>query len=328
MSKVTTNSNGSILVLFLLALVLMILSVFGGYFTVRLLIKRPEVSIPNLKYKDLATALEEAEAYGLVIRLRGEKYDSNVRRGFIMEQFPEHGSIVKEGSNIDIYISLGTSRVECPSVVNKSLERATAMIENAFLQVGKKTYINSLEVEKGLIINQSPGPGEQIKRGAEVDLLISKGADVVRYKMPDLVGRDIEAVGDIIKEMRFTAKVNPIEQPKMKDGTILRQYPQAGEPITFYADIQLDISQSSEPSVVTEKKLIHYEFISFKVPDQGKDVRVEMKAIEGTGEKVIFDRKCKPLEKIEISFGCRGDTLVQIYLDGSFLEERFFKARF
>jgi DNA-binding beta-propeller fold protein YncE len=72
---------------------------------------------------------------------------------------------------------VGTTTRQCvvPKVKGKGLAAAKKAIKRRGCSVGKIRYAFSISVKKGHVLSQRPGPGTHRKRGARVDLVVSKG---------------------------------------------------------------------------------------------------------------------------------------------------------
>jgi hypothetical protein len=62
-----------------------------------------------------------------------------------------------------------------PNVLGKRLKAAKHAIKAAGFRVGKITFRFSAKAKKGRVISQKPKPGKHLKRGARVNMVVSKG---------------------------------------------------------------------------------------------------------------------------------------------------------
>lgn len=82
-----------------------------------------------------------------------------------------------------------SSTVVVPNVAGMSLEEAKATITERSLQVAGVREAYSDAVERGIIVNQLPYPGAEVKEGRRIYLSVSKGKEIL--KMPALLGRTL-----------------------------------------------------------------------------------------------------------------------------------------
>ncbi len=111
------------------------------------------------------------------------RYD-DAPAGTVIEQIPEAGAQVPEGSEVAIIVSLGPELLAVPNVVNQPFEAATNILQQAGFQVQRQDTA-SVTVAQDRVISQSPGSGSQLPRGQTVTLTVSLG-DVVPF--PDVIG--------------------------------------------------------------------------------------------------------------------------------------------
>lgn len=82
-----------------------------------------------------------------------------------------------------------SSTVIVPNVAGMSLEEAKATIDERGLQVAGVREAYSDAVDRGIIVNQLPYPGAEVKEGRRIYLSVSKGKEIL--KMPALLGRTL-----------------------------------------------------------------------------------------------------------------------------------------
>ncbi len=119
------------------------------------------------------------------------------------------------------------NRVVVPDLVNKDVVYALEVLSDLGLNTKIKGTEFHQSVPKHRIINQSPAPGAEIKRGRDVRLMISKGVRWVVF--PNVVGMDHAMAGIILqendlgqKQLSYTySRTNP-------KGKVLSQYPRTG----------------------------------------------------------------------------------------------------
>jgi len=98
--------------------------------------------------------------------------------GTIIRQNPWAGSTVKRGRNFYLtLVSAMPEMVAMPNLVDRSLRTATSQLQALGLDVGRVTYRRDLGFQ-GAVLDQlfegrSIRPGENIRRGSRVDLVVS-----------------------------------------------------------------------------------------------------------------------------------------------------------
>ena len=127
---------------------------------------RPKVGVPEVTGRPVAEATAILGAAHL--QARPERvFDDNVPKGRAVGTEPGAGSSVPWGSTVVLRISKGPDLVEVPQVVGLSKREAEERLAAAGLRARYVLPVGSRVVE------QSPAPGEQAKRGSDVRLLLN-----------------------------------------------------------------------------------------------------------------------------------------------------------
>lgn len=101
---------------------------------------------------------------------------SRVKEGDVISQVPKAGEKVDKGAQIDLIVSTGPFRVviDVPRVVELKLEEAQRLLTSVGLRADNIRYESSTAYEPNVVIRQVPEAGAPIKRGSNVQLVISK----------------------------------------------------------------------------------------------------------------------------------------------------------
>ena len=127
---------------------------------------KPKVPVPDVAGRRAESAEDVLVAAHLRVR-RERVFDDNVPNGRAVGTDPGTGSSVPWGSTVVLRVSKGPDLVEVPEVVGLSKREAEQRLAAAGLRARYVLPVGSRVVE------QSPGPGEQAKRGSEVRLLLN-----------------------------------------------------------------------------------------------------------------------------------------------------------
>ena len=131
-----------------------------------------------------------------------------------------------------------------PEVTKLAADTAEARLIEAGLVVGKVTAEFSTEIEKGFVISQSPEAGEQVDPGSAVDLVVSKGLEMV--KVPDVVGKSDSEAAKTLEDAGFDVKLPTSEFSDKPEGTVLSQEPKAGAQVEKGASVSFVVSKGRE----------------------------------------------------------------------------------
>jgi beta-lactam-binding protein with PASTA domain/tRNA A-37 threonylcarbamoyl transferase component Bud32 len=224
----------------------------------------------RLTYAQALARLEQAHLGASRI----DSFDETVPKGVVMSTDPGAGANVGRGTDVKVTVSKGPERYAVPTVLNKSQAEATDEITAAKLTVGTVSQAFSDTVTQGLVISVDPAPGTPLKRGAPVDLVVSKGHQPI--PVTDFTGQPAaQAVDSLTKaglQVDATQQENSDTVPK---GNVIRQSPSGG---TLFKGQQVTLVVSKGPVMVT-------------VPDvQGRQEADATKVLTAAGFKVSVQR--------------------------------------
>ncbi len=102
----------------------------------------------------------------------------------------------------------------------------------------------SEDVAAGRVIEQQPRPGDEVRKGSEVTLVLSRGPD--RRSVPELVGKTQEQATTALTEIGLAVGVVTPKFDKTDAGTVLSSDPPAGEPLRPQTSVALVVSKGVE----------------------------------------------------------------------------------
>lgn len=218
--------------------------VLGTWYTIRVSVKREEVTIPELHGLTAEEATKKITELGLQPHLAaGTPVHSNViAEDHVLLQVPAPGRKVKAGRTVEFTLSAGPERRELPDLVGKTLTFAGGVLSRDQFQIQQTTRIHS-NLPKGRILAQHPGPGEDLGLRSGVSLLVSDGPAETEFVMPNLIGRNYAEVKAFLdqNQMRVVTKYKAGDESKGR--LILEQLPKAGYPVDRSTNITLIVNK-------------------------------------------------------------------------------------
>jgi serine/threonine-protein kinase len=177
-------------------------------------------AVEGMPQDEAEQALEDAGFQSRVERA----YSNEVRNGRVIGTSPPAGTTLERGSEVTLNVSRGPEQVEVPDVTGGSEDNARSALEGAGLRVGNITREVSDEAP-GTVIEQSPAGGEQVDKGAAVDLTVAEATEI-----PDVVDLTEEEAQAELEDAGFEVRVRDqaITDPA-DEGLVLEQSPAAGE---------------------------------------------------------------------------------------------------
>ncbi len=134
------------------------------------------VTMPKVVGGSERNAALELSAQGLVLRNVEYVFSGDYLRDVVCEQSIPEGQIVKQGTEVDIAVSLGPppDQLVVPHVIGKSLAEAGKIIQRTGLSVGAVRYQVSDKLLPETVIDQAPVAGTAAVMGQTVDLVVSR----------------------------------------------------------------------------------------------------------------------------------------------------------
>jgi beta-lactam-binding protein with PASTA domain len=207
------------------------------------------ILVPDLK----KLPIEECKKVLEKIRLRynvGKElgYFPQYPPGVVIEQHPQAGAYVKKDRTI--YLTLNASQalsVPIPHLIDGSVRNAYLTLKGYGLVCGPITYVP--DVVKGAVLEQhyqgKPiAPGEKIRQGSTIELVVGTGLKDSLAKVPSLMGRTAEeAVLALLDAGLCLGKVSHQLAEGGAKGTIIQQLPAADDEATLGTAIDVWVAK-------------------------------------------------------------------------------------
>lgn len=231
----------------LVAYTLFVLFVFGlaAYLAFSFFVRSGVTTVPGLKGLTREEATNQLTDHGLALRKVGDqgRYDDKVPAGRVVQQSPDARTLVKRGSGVVLILSLGPQRVEVPTLAGRTLPAAQAALSGSGLALGKILGAFASGKSPGAVLEQDPDPGANVAPSTPVDLLLAMTAPGERYVMPDLIYRDYDTVHAYFDRLGFRfGNVKYERYEGVAAGSILRQFPLPGHPLTHEDAVSLVVA--------------------------------------------------------------------------------------
>ncbi|TDC31939.1 Stk1 family PASTA domain-containing Ser/Thr kinase [Micromonospora sp. 15K316] len=206
---------------------------------------------PQLVSLTKADAEAQAARAGLVLKYAEPRYDATVPRDSVLLQDPVSADRIIKGGTITLTLSLGPEQFPVPDVVGKEFELAEADLVSADLVVVKGTARYDDTLPAGVVVATNPKVGAQVKPGAKVTVILSKGKAPI--SVPNLVGKNLNDARNALSRLGLVAVENYKDSEKPKD-EILGQSPADGTGVERGAEVKLDVSKG--PSLVVVPRVM------------------------------------------------------------------------
>ena len=183
-------------------------------------------TVPPLAAMNEVKANEAAAANAVELVLSWEHSES-VPKGQVISTDPGAGERVLRNATVQVVMSLGPERYPMPQVVGLTRDQAEKAITDGRMVVGKVKESWSETKPVGEVLKASEKEGEQLKKGTEITLTVSKGPEPIRF--PDLVDAPAEEAKKQLDELGFEVKSSEEHSSTVEAGRVIRQDPRTGE---------------------------------------------------------------------------------------------------
>jgi beta-lactam-binding protein with PASTA domain len=182
---------------------------------------------------------------GIVVIHQGSAYDETYEKGQIIDQRPVAGIEVIPGTKVFVTVSMGA---EPPAKTMEDLVGLKAEEAKKFLD-GLKLNLHIINREvtnpiqpQGYVVRTVPGEGDPLTPGQTITIYVSIGPEIVKEKMPNVVGKDIQEALSILAKKGFAdVHQNPVDSNRPK-GEVVNQSEEWLSKIDVTTSIILDVS--------------------------------------------------------------------------------------
>ncbi|UMZ73303.1 Stk1 family PASTA domain-containing Ser/Thr kinase [Natranaerofaba carboxydovora] len=135
-----------------------------------------QVEVPDVVGMQRRQAVIELEEAGFEVEVERE-YNSDKDRDEVFGQSPSAESQVEQGATVKVEVSRGGEPVEMPDFVNREFESIEQEVKDD-LELEIRNIYERDESPGGLVLDQWPDPGEEVRPGDSADFWVSKGEDI------------------------------------------------------------------------------------------------------------------------------------------------------
>ncbi len=220
-----------------------------------------------------SAATKKLQNSGLKLSVVKKAYDEEVPAGRVISTDPSPSEKVLKNGTVRAVLSLGPERHPVPDLIQKPVDEATDLLEEATLAVGTTTEVFSETIPKGQVVAVEPGVGTPLKRGDEVTLRVSKGRKPIR--IPDFTNRAWERAQKRLTRLGFTPQASEDYSNSVPRGNVISQSPNSG---TGFRGETINLVVSRGPQLVAVPGVI------------GSGLEAATKTLEQAGFKVKVER--------------------------------------
>ncbi|MEZ5290246.1 MAG: PASTA domain-containing protein [Vicinamibacterales bacterium] len=209
---------------------------------VRVAVRARDVVVPDVTGTTVADATARLAPVDLHLTVDpAERPSAEVPAGRVLGQEPRAGMASRRQRSVRVWLSAGPRVAYMPQLVGESERGAVIRLAQEGLDSPSIATIRSADFSVDQVIAQEPPAG---RPAASVQLLVSRGADMAAYVMPDLIGLEGEAAASVLRQQGFRVSfVAEQADSGVPTGVVVRQAPAGGYQVQPGAAISLEVAR-------------------------------------------------------------------------------------
>ena len=224
-----------------ISLILAVALGFGGWWT--MIGPGSKVTVPSLIGGTLTDANNLLKPVGLTSDIAKQEYSEDISKGVIISTEPAGGDKIKEGGVVHLTLSKGPERYTIPSVSQLTVEAATKMLTSIPVASPVVQEVFNDKIPKGYVIGTEPTSGSQVKRGAGIKIIVSKGIEQIA--LSNFVNKSGEEALNTLTAAGFKVKPIYVFSETTPLGAVVSQSPSEAKDYPKGTAVSLSISKGS-----------------------------------------------------------------------------------
>ena len=137
---------------------------------------------------------------------------------------PEAGTVVAEGTVIELYYNPTKALVTVPNVAGRSIEEARALLGESGFQFTEETELS--DVPKGLVIRTDPAGDARVPQETVITVFVSGGPNQVSIP-PTVINDEVDVARSLLESAEYGLKVEIQQQvdPVIPAGVVISTNP-------------------------------------------------------------------------------------------------------
>jgi beta-lactam-binding protein with PASTA domain len=248
-----------------------------------------QTMVPDVTGKELTEALLELQVKELYPRLQLRYSQTSRDKGFILEQEPKPGTIVKAGRRIRLIVSRGVIVNKVENFLSRNIDEVRMDLATLqavagglpLLSIKEPIMYDFSSENPGVILAQKPEPGTDISGPLSLEFVVSRGRENLTVTVPQLKGLTLSKALEIISGTGVNFQFVIKEKAEGESGeTITAQIPEASSTVSINTPVQLTVTR---PDKIADNEI--FGLYSYKIPQNPYPLPVRLDAQLPSGEK-------------------------------------------
>lgn len=216
-------------------------------------------TVPYVVGKNLNDVEKQLSDVGFEIIIQDSVFYDSLPPGIVIKQVPEADAVVKVNRTVYVIINRFVAPdISMPNIVGYSLRNAQYTLESLGLKLGDTT--TRVDFAKNTVLEMSIDgkelkPGDKVKVGSKIDLVIASGKGDEVVAVPKLVGLTLAEVRILLEQLGLNvgALVKDPNVVDVENAYIYRQEPspgagriRAGQLIDVWLSVSRPVSDSMQ----------------------------------------------------------------------------------
>ena len=191
-------------------------------------------TVPYVIGKNIDDVEKQLTDAGFETVIQDSVYYDSIPRGVVIKQVPDADEVVKVNRTVYVIINRFVAPdISMPNIIGYSLRNAQYTLESIGLKLGDTT--SRVDFAKNTILEMSINgdqvkPGDKVKVGSKVDLVIARGKGEEEISVPQLVGLQVADARVLLEQygLNLGAIVKNPDVLDIDNAYIYRQEPMPG----------------------------------------------------------------------------------------------------
>jgi len=211
-------------------------------------------------------------------------------KGYILEQEPAHGTIVKAGRRIRLVVSQGVVVNRVENFIGRSINEVRMDLQALYADSGgfnlfsiKEPVMYEFSTENpGVILAQKPEPGTEISGPTILEFVVSRGRENSVVTVPQLSGLELSKALELISSTGINFEFSIRDKSGNEKGeTVVSQNPQADTAIPLNTVVQITVTP---PDEVADDET--FGLFRYTIPTNPYPLAVRLEATLPQGERI------------------------------------------
>ncbi len=192
-------------------------------------------TVPYVIGKNINNVEKQLSETGFETVIQDSVYYDSLPPGVVIKQVPDADAVVKVNRTVYVIINRFVAPdVSMPNIIGYSLRNAQYTLESMGLKLGDTA--SRVDFAKNTVLEMSVNgnaikPGDKVKVGSKIDLLIARGKGEEEISVPKLIGLQVADARVLLEQYGLNlGSIVPLslEVRRLDEAYILRQEPMPG----------------------------------------------------------------------------------------------------